>query len=185
MRILVSVILFALTCSAFGGEDQIIYYAGIQVRTSLFGQPQVTEDLVLKKSFLPSKGMLVEIACMKKPGSAAKLSPVYMKVENQTILAISSDEKFSAVPLSGTGALEGSPWDWNYLKFSMKFNTPAGTARIEDENWVSGPYLIAIKDLYWQDAKGGPELKSGIITAKVREVGEADYNAKSKEMGCP
>jgi hypothetical protein len=166
-------------------RERTIYYVGSEVRTSLFDGSQVSEDLILKKSFFPSQNLLVEIACVKKQNSPAEKSPVFMKVENEMVLDISTTDKFTHELLSGTGALQGITWDWNYLKFSMKYKTPQGTARIEDENWVSGKELVAIKELYWQDVKGGPEVKSGIITAKLHEISDSEFKTKSQELGCP
>jgi hypothetical protein len=165
--------------------DRVIYYSGVEVRTSLFGEPQVVEDLLLVKSLLPSKGVMIEIACTKIEDNAAETYPVYMAINGDKIEKISDSENYTSDILTGSGKLEGQSWDWNYLTFSMNYKMPKGITRIQDENWVSGKHLIAIKEVYWNAYDGSPEIKVGIITAKVHEIDKTTYDLRRQEMGCP
>jgi hypothetical protein len=179
-------LVFAILIShqAYGSKDKVIYYFGKETRTSLLGDKEVAEDILLQKSLLPGKNLITETACVKNGSDPALKSPVYMSVSGTHILEISENEQFTPGVLSGTGELEGKLWNWNYLKFSMNYKTPRGTARIEDENWVSKSMLVAVKELFWRDNVSGIETKTSMIVAKLRKIKRTEYEQKLLEMGC-
>ncbi len=166
-------------------DDRSLYYIGLEVRKSTRDNSQFDEELVLKKSYSPSQNLLSEIACVKKAGSPAELSPVYMKVDGNLITDISTDSGFATGPLSGTGQLKGDSWNWDYLEFSMRFETARGNVRIEDKNWVVGHQIKAEKQIYWRGTEDSSETQISLIQASVDEVNESDFNAKWTALGCP
>jgi hypothetical protein len=67
--------------------------------------------MTLPSGWTREDNRLVEIACVKRPNQPPVLSPVYMKVDGNKITAISDTPDFSGT-LTGTGELQGKPWDW-------------------------------------------------------------------------
>jgi hypothetical protein len=165
-------------------NDNVIYYVGTEVHTSLFGQPQTKSDLLVIKKSIREKNKLIEIACSKKPKEKAKLFPVYMEIQGNAISKISENPNYSSGALDGKGTLTGTEWSWHYLTFSMTYKMENGVSRIEDENWVAGDHLIAIKEVFWKGNDGSPEMLVELITAKTKAVEKAAFETKWKALGC-
>lgn len=175
-KMVIFAFLFVLFIAGGASASQIIYYHGSETRTMLNGAPEVHEELIMTKTYAPETQVLSEVACVWNTSDTqakAKISPVFMKVENpQTITAISDNKDFTAGVLTGTGQLEGKTWDWNYLKFSMSYRTPGGIAQIEDENWVSANYLIGIKEMLNLPQFSGHLLPDLSVQKMVRKYGQ-------------
>ena len=131
-------------------EDKVLYYYGMANLTNLQNGKFSSERLLLTKSMLPSKNMIIEVACTKAEGKPAQISPVYMDVTGDRLL-ISDSEDMKSKKLTGTGEVVGTSWAWEYLYFSMKFETPGGSVGIKDWNFVVGDKLIARKQIFFRD----------------------------------
>lgn len=170
-------ILFPLLSQA---EDKILYYYGIANLTDLQSGRTSNEKILLKKSLLPSKNLIVEVACTQEPGQPAQISPVYMVVTGNR-LVISDSEDLKSKKLTGTGQVTGSSWAWEYLYFSMKFETPGGTVGIEDWNFSVGKKLLARKQIFFRDNP----LPIQLWDVETTEITHAEHERVFAEMGCP
>lgn len=179
-------VFLAMTLTPAAWGTQTLYYSGTETQFSLQENgKEVTQQILLKKSIDENLGVLTELACLKEENAPATLSPVYMKVSDNEITQISDSPNFSIGILSGNGQLEGTAWDWNYLKFSMKYTLKGGQLSIQDENWVSGPYLIAIKNLFWEGAPDPGPTHVGVVTARLKLIDAAEYATEQQALGCP
>lgn len=129
---------------------------------------------------LESKNMIVEIACTKKEGEPAQISPVYMSLEGKK-LTISDSEDMNSTKLTGTGEVKGTAWAWEYLYFSMEFETEYGPVGIQDWNFVARDKLIARKQIFFNDAP----LPIQLWDVDTSLIEKNKYDKFSKEMGCP
>jgi hypothetical protein len=184
---------------ASGGIQQIVYYAPEARKLFLATVPgfkagiTATEKVLMVKTLDRQNGRFKEVACILDGKQPAYISPVYMKVEGSRISAISDTPDFEKPnKLTGMGSLSGKDWDWNFLSFSMNYQTcpsPQCSSRVADVNFVvrgqrsdgvTFEQLIARKQLFLAD--GSPFELYDVEMDKISlDRGKVLYG----EMGCP
>ena len=181
------------------GVQQIVYYSPQARKIFLATVPgfkagtSATEKVLMVKTLDRQNGRFKEVACVSDGSQPAYISPVYMKVEGNRISAISDTPDFEKPnKLTGTGSLSGEDWDWNFLSFSMNYQTcpsPQCSSRVTDVNFVvrgqrddgvTFEQLIGRKQLFL--ANGSPFELYDLEMDKISfDRGKALYG----EMGCP
>ena len=154
---------------------------------------QATEKVLMVKTLDSQNGRFREVACINDGKQPAYVSPVYMKVDGNKISAISDTPDFSNPnKLTGTGTLSGNAWDWNYLTFSMVYQTcpsPQCKSQVNDANFVvrgqgrdGTPFeqLIGRKQLFL----GNGSLFE-LYDLEMDKITLDQGLAKFSEMGCP
>jgi hypothetical protein len=151
------------------------YFAGEARVLTLRSGVTLTQTVLLAKKYDPANSTLSEIACYKTGASVPELLPVYMKVSNDQ-LTVSDSPDFKSRILTGTGSVQGTAWDWEFLKFSMDFGPDV---HIEDVNFSVRNQLIARKQIFY---KGSPvqlwEVEANLISMP-------EFQKKRAEMNCP
>jgi len=163
--------------SALASPKEILYSGDARL-TNLTDGSVSTEQVLLRKTLDDRASTLTEVACYRDPGKPAVISPVYMKVSG-TSMQVSDQQDFSAGKLTGTGTLQGSSWDWNLLRWNMKYQTPAGLVEILDVNFVVGNRLIGRKQMFFN----GQPFR--LWEAEMEEVSAAEFQSQATAMGCP
>lgn len=168
------------TASSLNRTD--LYYYGEGRIVSLFDGSRSTETILLKKSTIPSENLISEIACVVKPDGKTILSPVYLRVDAATNSFQISTSLDAAAPsnLSGTGTLQGEPWNWKTLRFDMVMNTPRGNVTIKDSNWVVGDKLIARKEILLSNG-----MPVQLWETEAQVITQAEFEKRRAELACP
>lgn len=152
LRTVVAATFLSLLSSSPMMAATTFYYSGTARVLDLNSGVQSTEDVFLKKTLSPESEMITEVGCVLRAGQQPSLSPVYMKVAGEKIIAMSNSPIFSGGNLSGKGELQGENWKWSYLKFTMFWEFDGGhKVRIEDVNFVVTDHLVARKQLFYDE----------------------------------
>jgi hypothetical protein len=176
--LLIAPVCFAGGSNAYGDTQRTILYQGTARIITLSDGSEAREQVLLKKIYSPKASILTEIACFKGYGKPAALSPVFMKVNGNT-MRISDKADFNPGKISGSGELQGPNWDWTYLKWSMQYQMPGGLATVEDANFVVGNQLIGRKQMLFN---GRPFQLWDI---EMTELTRSDFDLQVKALGCP
>jgi hypothetical protein len=168
----------SIAFTAFGSNQpqfRTQYYCGNAEILMVEDNEKKTQQVLLAKTYDPQNSLLIEVACLKEEAKLAELSPVYMKVTESAVV-ISDNKNFAPGALTGTGSLYGNNWDWNYLKFSMKWGPDI---EIKDVNFVTEDKLIAVKKMFNQ----GKLLM--LWGAEAANITITEFKNKRDELGCP
>ncbi len=172
------ILILAILVSPAVKASSTLYYSGTARVIDLKTGKESQEEMVVEKTINPKNNLITEIACVKRNGSAASVYPVYMKVQGNKILQISNAPNFKGT-LSGTGKLQGKAWKWNYLTFSMLFDTGKGNIRIEDDNFVVNSTLIARKRIFYR------EIPVQLWEEEAKEINLEEFSLQKKHLDCP
>lgn len=178
LKIFSLIFVFVFAQNSLANVQRTILYQGTARIINLSDGSNLSEQVLLKKVLDQQLSILTEIACFKDPGQPAAISPVYMKV-NGTSMQVSDNSDFSPGKLSGTGALQGTPWDWKYLTWSMHYQTQAGVVDVEDVNFVVGKQLIGRKQMFFNSQP------YRLWDIEMTEANAADFAAQAASLNCP
>jgi hypothetical protein len=161
------------------------YYYG-HIRITRIPKGVLTQqEVLLLKTMDPANQSFAEIACRKNHQTdpalepVATIEPVYMKVSGLRF-EIYDRPDFRSDKLSGSGTLEGTPWNWEHLTFSMLYSDGPLRAKIEDANFVTEDQLIARKQLFLAD--GTPFQ---VWDGELKSISEKQFDEKLESMKCP
>lgn len=155
-----------------------IYYAGEARITDPFRGGEERQRILLIRQTDRARSRIVETACVLAPGRPPLTSPVYIRVEGDT-LSVSDNEAGSGGAVTGTGRLVGEPWAWRELHFDMTYSGARGSVRIADLNLLLPGRLLARKQI---SVVGGPVVQ--LWEAELPEVAEAALRSEWRERGC-
>jgi hypothetical protein len=187
-------ILFTLIAAAFAAVAHADESASLPAKTTAYyyGQGRIlnlksgsnsTEETLLVRVVDPASNHLVEVACTLDPGRVASISATYMLISGNTLTLSDKSDYSQTGKLVGIGQLSGTPWLWNYLKFSMKYyfsSAPGSYVQIEDVNYLVGNQLVARKQLYLPD-----ESPFELWDAELTLTSPDDFHAHAIAMNCP
>jgi hypothetical protein len=180
--IALSVLVLSTGPTASASPKRFTYYFGqARIIQLLTGERKTQEALVLK-SVDPDTSMISEVACVRfLGGAAAQLLAVYAKVNprNNTLVLADTPDGETGRNMSGTGSLQGKPWEWHTLKFSIQYDDGRNQALIEDVNYIVGNQLIARKQVFAPDGRAFQ-----LYEAELEEISAEDHARESARMNC-
>jgi hypothetical protein len=189
MRLSLAVFLFTLisgvTTKAMASA-QIADYGGEVRLISLSTGQSSKQKLVMTRTVDPSESLIIEDACIQSPGQPAQRSPTYILISGDTATLSDSPPPATSKTFTGTGALYGKAWSWNYLKYTIHFPLSNGSLRIEDDNFITPTQFIARKQLFFTPTGGPPQSETPVQLwdAELHPLTPQEFQAAFVAMGC-
>lgn len=170
-----------LTTFAFAETptQSTVYYSGTAQILNLFSGITTSESLIMERIVDPQASTITELACGKDPGKPTFQSPMYMKISGNSVVLSDTQDFNRPKKVSGTGTVQGQPWIWNYLDFSMTYHSAQGDSKIKDVNFLIANMIVARKQIFTPSG-----IPAELYDINMTAIDKTTYQNLYDNLGC-